>query len=504
MKSILSYVKKLNSTEENFRLSTKFFLQLLGVIYLIAFMSLWSQVLGLLGSRGISPAALYLKNIAGQLGWERFWYFPSLFWFQSGDLSLQILCALGSLLSLFLILGFQSIFLLSGLWLIYLSFVTIGQSFFSFQWDNLLLEVGFLAVLLVSLQPFFKKSQSALSPPLIIVFLFRWLLFRLIFSSGIVKLASGDPLWKNLTALNVHYETQPLPHIFSWYVHQLPQIFQKFSVLSMFLLEIFVPFLIFGNRKIRTLAAGSLLFFQILIIITGNYCFFNMLTILLCIWLIDDRAWLKLLRIKIKPSFLESNSESSATNLWSKGVLLSITCLILIVSGIGMFRTLGIPMPLFVYKTYGFVQPLRTVNTYGLFAVMTTPRLEIVLEGSQDGKKWKTYEFNYKPGNITAAPKFVAPHQPRLDWQMWFAALSRSRNLPWFYSFCYKLLQGSGEVKALLKNNPFPRKPPKYIRALLYEYQFTDFKEKGKTKAWWKRKLLGHYCNIIGLKEVSP
>ena len=366
-----------------------------------------------------------------------------------------------------------------------------------FQWDILLLEAGFLAIFFAPLTILPKLAKEALPSPLVL-WLFHWLLFRLMFSSGIVKLLSGDATWQNLTALNYHYETQPLPNFISWYMYQLPAWFQKASIVFMFATELIVPFLIFAPRRFRFIGGIILIIFQILIILTGNYCFFNLLTIALCILLFDDEVILKLLPVEM---FRWDVSIANKCKLWSKWIITLITGLILILSGSQMLMMLGVQDNLLipVIKLYRNLSPFHIVNGYGLFAVMTTERPEIVIEGSNDGKKWLAYEFKCKPGNVKKRPAFVAPHQPRLDWQMWFAALSNYQTNSWFVNFCVRLLQGSDDVLSLIKKNPFVNSPPKYIRALVYNYNFTDFATKNIKHTWWKRKFKGFYCPVLSL-----
>ena len=469
------------------------FLRGLGCIYLIAFLSLWVQIHGLIGSNGISPAEQYLEAVRQQIGTEGYYLVPTLFWLNPSDIFLHFLCAGGVLLSLVLIVGFFPTFTLAGLWVFYLSLVTVGQAFLSFQWDVLLLEAGFLAIFFAPLQlreTFTRASQ----PSTAFLWLLRWLLFRLIFASGFVKLAS-DEVWRNLTALNFHYETQPLPTSLGWYVHQLPEGFQKASVIGMFAAELVVPFLIFAPRRLRTIGCIGLVGLQMLIILTGNYCFFNLLTIALCLLLIDDVTWKGLLTKRFMPAirFIEQPPRR-----YKRICIAIVAALLLLLSGIRfggqLFRDARFP-------DVAWIAPFRSVNTYGLFADMTESRPEIIVEGSNDRITWETYQFRWKPGDLTAAPKWVAPHQPRLDWQMWFAALQGSyQRTPWFLNFMGALLQGKPKVLQLLADNPFPDTPPRYIRATLYDYRFTDLATKRSEGTWWHREWKSMYCPAISLR----
>ena len=469
------------------------FLRGLGCIYLIAFLSLWMQIHGLIGSNGISPADQFLSLVHQQLGAEGYYFVPTLFWLNPSDIFLHFLCAGGVLLSLVLIVGFFPTFTLAGLWVFYLSLVTVGQAFLSFQWDVLLLEAGFLAIFFAPLQlreTFTRASQ----PSTAFLWLLRWLLFRLIFASGFVKLAS-DEVWRNLTALNFHYETQPLPTSLGWYAHQLPEWFQKASVIGMFAAEMVVPFLIFAPRRLRAAGCIGLVGLQMLIILTGNYCFFNLLTIALCLLLIDDVTWKGLLTKRFMPAirFIEQPPRR-----YKRICIAIVATLLLLLSGIRftgqLFRDAQFP-------DVAWIAPFRSVNTYGLFADMTESRPEIIVEGSNDRVTWQTYQFRWKPGDLTAAPKWVAPHQPRLDWQMWFAALQGSyQRTPWFLNFMGALLQGKPKVLQLLADNPFPDTPPRYIRATLYDYRFTDLATKRSEGTWWHREWKSMYCPAISLR----
>ena len=476
-----------------FHCSRWLFLRGLGCIYLIAFLSLWVQVHGLIGSNGVLPADQFLTAVHQQVGTSGYHAVPTLLWLNSSDASLHFLCAGGVVLSLVLVAGFFPTFTLVGLWVFYLSLVSAGQAFLSFQWDVLLLEAGFLAIFFAPLRirdTFSRASQFSTA----FLWLLRWLLFRLMFASGFVKLAS-DAVWRDLTALNFHYETQPLPTWIGWYVHQLPEWFQKISVIGMFAVELVVPFLIFAPRRLRAAGCIGLIGLQVLIILTGNYCFFNLLTIVLCLLLIDDVTWKGLLPKRFVPSV--EPAERSTHCYWRVCLTVIAVC-IFVLSGIRfggqLFREARLP-------DLAWIRPFRSVNTYGLFADMTESRPEIMVEGSTDGITWKPYEFRWKPGELTAVPKWIAPHQPRLDWQMWFAALQGNyQNTYWFPNFMVALLQDNPEVLQLLAENPFPDTPPRYVRATLYEYRFTDIETKRSKGTWWSRERKGIYCPAISLR----
>jgi predicted DCC family thiol-disulfide oxidoreductase YuxK len=490
------------------------FLRLIGVIYLIAFVSLWTQIIGLIGHNGIIPADQYMSAAKQQcdaqgIGLERYHILPTLCWLNSSDGFLQFQCGAGVCLAIVVIIGIAPAPALALLWLLYLSLMTVGRDFLGFQWDNLLLETGFLSIFFAPWR-LLPKLSSETPPSRIALWLLRLLLFKLMFSSGCVKLASGDPTWRNLTALTFHYYTQPLPTWLAWYASQSSLGFLKFSCAGMFLIELGTPFLIFLPRRIRFAGAGAIAFLQVLIMLTGNYTFFNWLTLALCVLLLDDFALQKLLPAKF---FLKHTGRKTRPH-WRLGFTVPLAVIFISVSflqiaavvsgpGIENESTVKRLFEQFVLSPIaaldGRLAPFRTINGYGLFAVMTTSRHEIIVQGSNDGVHWLDYEFKYKPGDVNRRPGFVAPFQPRLDWQMWFAALGNYEQNPWFGNFCVRLLQGSPEVLALLEKNPFPGKPPVYIRAEVFDYHFTNVTERWATGAWWTREYLGEYLPVVSL-----
>jgi len=499
-------------------LTRDLFLRALALVYLIAFASLRPQIIGLLGEKGILPARLLMEHARAQIPGQ-YHLLPTLAWWRVDDAFLRLLCSGGIALSLaafFQIAPPLTFFLL---WLFYLSIVSIGGDFLSFQWDMLLLETGFLAIFFAPMQLISTWRRTADPPSRIILWMLRWLLFRLMIQSAIVKWTSGDLRWHHLTALQVYYETMPLPNVMSWLMHQLPGWFHRLSALVVFAVEGLVPFLIFFPRRPRVWACGALAAFQIVIFITGNYGFFNVLTLALCLLLLDDQTlnrWFtsfpavaggesitkgKTPHGSPTESFGDDGYTASAFRFALKFVRGVVACLVLALSSLQFALLLGFPPAHWLYNSVAGAEPFRSVNNYGLFAVMTTSRPEITVEGSRDGKNWLAYEFRYKIQDLDGRPKQVAPYMPRLDWQMWFAALSEYRQNPWFINFCVRLLQGSPDVLSLLKTNPFPDQPPKYLRAMLYDYRFTDIPGHRKTGAWWRRVPLGDYCPPIGIRQ---
>jgi predicted DCC family thiol-disulfide oxidoreductase YuxK len=464
-----------------FALTQWVFIRLLALIYAIAFGSLTVQVKGLLGARGILPVGDYLKAVAENAGVARYFFVPTVFWMNASDAALVAVCWAGVAVAALVLAGFFERVGLAILFVLYLSLSSAGQEFLSFQWDSLLIEAGFLAIFLGHAR--------------VVVWLFRWLLFRLMFMSGAVKILSHDKAWRDLSALSFHYWTQPLPNRISWYMAQLPEWFQHMSTAFVLGVELVIPFLIFAPRRLRIFGAKWLLILQVLIFATGNYTFFNLLAMAMCVFLFDDRSFERWLKPPLQ-------AEARATRT-ERLVVALVAGLVFTIGLSRMVETFsGEPVePLHAIVKY--TAPLEIVNSYGLFATMTTSRPEIIVEGSMDGETWRSYSFPYKVGDVARAPRWAEPHQPRLDWQMWFAALGNYRENPWFVNFAVKLLEGSPDVRGLLEADPFGGRAPQYVRAVLYEYSFTDAEERGRTGNWWKRDAKGLYLPTVGLKAVS-
>jgi predicted DCC family thiol-disulfide oxidoreductase YuxK len=515
----------------------RWFLTTLGLIYLIAFVSLWTQIVGLIGAKGILPVGTYLSNAHAQIGLRAVSVLPTLCWISSSNAFLHFLCGGGVVLSVLLILRVAPAISAALLFVFYLSLAVAGQNFLSFQWDILLLETGFLAVFFAPWQLWPRRipvaaavsaaqnSLSARDTPAttarritipvssVALFLLKFLLFKLMVMSGVVKLTSGDNCWgwldhsfhwNALTALDYHYWTQPLPTVFAWFADKHPKWFKEFSVAFCLFVEIIVPLFIWAPRRVRLTAAGLLIFLQVAIAITGNYCFFNLLTIALCLLLIDDAVWRKWTvgRDSVEPcASLKGSTESRPTKMqdWLAAVVLVIT---MPVNGWHIYSAFqpqaDLKQPIrFLYE---YLQPFYIANGYGLFRVMTKERPEIQVEGSADGIDWIAYEFKWKPGDVNRAPRWCAPHQPRLDWQMWFAALGGPRQEQWFGNFVVRLLENESSVTHLLARNPFPDQPPKYVRAILFKYQFTTSEERRTSGAWWKRREVGEFFPEASLR----
>jgi len=470
----------------------RWFLRFLGLIYLIAFLSLWVQVDGLIGARGLAPVPQFLTDAHAQLGGQAYFALPTLCWFNPSNGFLHFLCGAGAVLSLILIAGFAPILCLVLLFASYLSLSVVGQTFFSFQWDVLLLETGFLAIFLAPWHWWPKRDQPA---PLsrTALFLLHFLLFKLMLMSGVVKLTSGDTSWANLTALDYHYWTQPLPTLIGWWADKSPEWFKHFSTAFVLAVEIAASLLIWLPRRLRLLGCGAIVLLQIVIGLTGNYAFFNLLTVALCLLLIDDAAW---------PGAPPITNPAVPSSRWPVWVPIGVVLLTMPMNAVLIFNAFEPEMkwPRPLEQMYGAVASYRIVNGYGLFRVMTKERPEIILEGSDDAIEWKAYEFKWKPGALDRMPGFVEPHQPRLDWQMWFAALGDVRQNPWFLALAFRLLENSPDVVHLLGKNPFPDKPPRYLRAEIYRYRFTTMAEHRQTGAWWQREDARTYLPTVSLR----
>jgi len=333
-----------------------------------------------------------------------------------------------------------------------------------------------------------------------VIWLFRWLVFRYLLLAGAVKLLSGDASWQTLTALDYHFWTQPLPSPPAWYAAQLPHWALVGGATATLAIELGIVFLVLLPRRPRALAAWCVLLFQALIMLTGNYNFFNLLTMLMCVFLFDDAALRRWFPRRLA-SWVQPRAPTPGRAATS---LAAAAALIVVPVGVNwLARTLAhtdLPVAGAITEV---VSPFRMVNRYGLFAVMTTSRPEIVIEGSADGETWREYEFRYKPGPLARQAPWTMTHQPRLDWQMWFAALGDFRQNPWFVSFMLRLLEGSRPVLALLDSDPFPDGPPKFVRARLYEYRFTDQATRAATGRWWSRTSRGMYFPEVSLANFT-
>ena len=464
-----------------FALPAWIFRRLLGVVYLCAFWSLLVQWRGLFGSHGILPASEYMDVVrswtaAEGLGLARFHAVPTLFWISSSDAFISAVCGVGLGVSVLLSIGLVPMVATAAAWLAYLSLMTIGQDFLSYQWDALLLETGFLAFFVTPAR-WRDRLHDAPAPMKHAVWLLIWLLFRLMVGSGAIKLTSGDQTWRGLTALEFHFETQPLPTPVAWYMHHAPAGVLEAMCAGVIGIELLAPFLIFGTRRLRIAGVALLAGLQAAIALTGNYAWFNLLSVALCVFMLDD-------------SVFSYSPQASRHGVSARAAVVVAAILTLPVSVVAFAWALGVrPVPSApIGALTRAVTPFHIANRYGLFAIMTTTRDEIIVEGSDDGVEWRRYEFKYKPGDVDRRPSLVAPHQPRLDWQMWFAALGGDDSEPWFRRFLDRLLEGSPDVLRLIARDPFDGRPPQRIRAQLVRYHFSN-----DGAAWWTAESIGPF-----------
>ncbi len=452
----------------------------IGIICLIAFLVALNQFKPLLGERGLLPVPLFIRQVP-------FRESPSLFYWCARDWAFTTAAWLGVVLSCLAISGlawrytWTNIVVWGLMYLIYLSFVNVGQTFYAFGWESILLECCFFAIFL---------GGSRVVPQAIPIWLFRWLLFRIMFGAGMIKLR-GDPCWHNLTCLNYHYETQPMPNPLSWFYHSSPEWMNKGGVLFNHFSELIVPFTYFLPQPFAGIGGIITIVFQLFIISSGNLSWLNWLTLFLAFSTIDAKFLSFLVSFKTPAMHAPSPPIH-----WANIVLAVLVAVMSVPVVINMFSPRQIMNTSF--------NSLHLVGTYGAFGSITRTRYEVVVEGTDDSTvtsatKWREYQFQGKPGDVNYRPPQIAPYHLRLDWLMWFAAMSSYQDYPWFVNFAAKLLEGDAAVLSLLRVNPFPGKPPHYVRATLYEYHFTTPAERKQSGAWWKRAPAGPWFPVVSL-----
>lgn len=503
------------------------FLRALGLIYFSAFYSLLFQICGLIGPDGVLPAEQYLASVRHSFpGMTRFWFAPSLFWISTSNHMLMAITITGLFASLLVIANIWPRVTLCLCFLCFLSFVSAAGDFSNYQSDGMLLEAGFLSLFFAPRGIWPKLGKS--SPSFASLFLLQWEWFRIYFESGLVKLLSGDPQWRHFTAMDEYYQNGPLPTWIGWYMQHLPHWFHSTTVVATLALELIIVFLLFFPRHLRIVCFLIVTPWEAIVILTANYTFLNYLVLSLGFLLLDDQAFLYFLPRRVQawiPRELQqtestiqtdelqsasissqqdipASSSRSKLHLAAIGLAINAVALtwVFYVTTAELARMVlpGIPLPSMPIVA---LEPFRIANQYGLFAVMTRGRYEIEFQGSNDEHNWTPYPFRYKPQALNEAPRIYAPYQPRFDWNLWFASLGNWQQNSIVPMTEERLLTASPDTLSLFAGNPFPRTPPKYVRAVLWQYWFTSLAEKRTTGLWWRRQMLGLYAPTLTLKE---
>lgn len=476
----------------SFDLGRGLFIKGLLVCHFIAFTSLGWQVTALLGDQGIVPVGPFLGKIKGyfkQISKQRLWFrLPTWFWFYCTDSFIRSHCLLGAGLSVMGFVGWLPVwFVLLINYFLYLSLLVVGVPFLSFQWDSMLLEMSILGIILCWFNPI----------PIWVGFLLWIVVFKLFVSSGFLKLLSGDKNWRSLTALRYYFETQPLPNKLAWYCHQLPGAVLSFGTFLVLIIECVLPFFILFGDGARVIVGCSLILFQVLIFLTGNFGFFNLLVGILCVGLFSDSFWLA-----VVPSDYISWFLVPVTNVeeWQLVAAIFVVLVLIVLNLVQILAVFFNSLKKFFLLRY--LQPFFLCNNYGLFMVITTKRFEWDIEVSINGEDWESCGFRYKPMSITKPPNHIAPYHPRFDWQFWFASLDPQKVKPWVEDTIRLLLQGSEPVKDLFGVLPFGGQTPKFARMKVYQYHFTSFSEKRGSGHWWKRDERGE-TPVISLSDFD-
>lgn len=480
------------------------FIRALAAIYFSAFFSLAFQIKGLIGPKGILPAQQYLAWAARAMGASRYWDVPSLFWLSADSHMLMAVVWIGLIASVLVFLNVSPRLNLLICFVCFLSFVAAAGDFSGYQSDGMLLEAGFLALFFAP--PGLLPGYGAEHPPSrASLFLLLWEWFRIYFESGMVKILSGDKQWRNLTAMDGYYQNSPLPTWIGWYVAHLPHWFHAATVVVTLLLEFVLVLMLFFPRRVRRVCFWIVTPWQIGVILTGNYAFLNYLVAALGFLLLDDlylRRWVPARFRRPVPAEQDSIEQGSVTWLRKRGHAAGVAIAAVMLTWVGYATLIEIgamvisrvPLPVAPAKA---LEPFRIANQYGLFAVMTHGRYEIEFQGSNDGVNWQPYLFRYKPQPLDEAPRIYAPYQPRFDWNLWFASLGDWRQNEFVVLTEERLLSNDEDVLSLFRSNPFPHSPPRYVRAVLWQYWFTSLAEKRQTGDWWRRQMLGLYAPAI-------
>jgi Lipase maturation factor len=486
-----NFFQQLLADGNDYQITRFVILRLLGFVYVIAFLVAAKQLVALVGDHGLTPANHFLHLIQTHFGWRTSAavHVPTLFWFGISDRALLIFSWVGLAISLVVLGGYANAIVLAILWAMYMSIVHVGQIWYGYGWETQLLETGFLSIFLcplLDLRPF-----PARPPPILVIWLFRWLGFRIMLGAGLIKLR-GDPCWRDLTCLYYHYETQPIPNPISRYLHFAPQWFHKLGVLWSHFIELIVPWFSLGPRHVRHVAGLLLVSFQIILIISGNLSFLNYITIIPFLACFDDSFWRRIIPARFVRRMFEA--EPSRPHFGFSVALAMLVAWLSVAPVMNMISPGQLMNSSF--------DPFDLVNTYGAFGSVGKERNEIVFEGTEDtiitgDTKWREYEFVAKPSAPDRRPSFIAPYQPRIDWQIWFAAMASPADYPWTLHFVWKLLHNDEGTLSLLASNPFPNAPPHYIRARLYRYRFAPPGD----PTWWQREPMGEWLPALSTND---
>ncbi len=473
-------------------------LRLLGLVYAVAFLVAANQALPLIGSDGLLPVGAYLGRVREALGstGAGFARLPSVFWFAHSDGALLAAAWTGFALSLAVAAGFANAIVLALLWALYLSLVHVGQDWYGYGWEYQLLETGFLAIFLCPLVD--ARPVPGREPPKVVIWLFRWLIFRVMLGAGLIKLR-GDPCWRDLSALFYHFETQPIPNFLSRWFHFLPRWQLEAGVLLNHAAEVVAPWFVFGPRRARQAAGAVIVLFQAVLILSGNLSFLNWLTIVPALACFDDSAWARVL-----PRALAASAERMRNAARPSAPMAAAAWVLAAAVAVLSIRPVANMVSPDQVMNASF-DPLELVNTYGAFGSVGRERMNVVFEGTDsavpdDTAAWRPYLYRGLPVDPAARPPQVAPYQLRLDWQMWFAAMSSPERYPWTLHLAWKLLHNDSGAVALFAANPFPGGPPRYVRAVLYRYAFAD--PANREGLWWTRERLGLW--LPPLSAESP
>ncbi|MFF3763758.1 lipase maturation factor family protein [Streptomyces sp. NPDC001922] len=472
------------STDSGYWLGRLVFQRGLAALYLVAFLAAARQFRALIGERGMLPVPYFVARVPFRRS-------PSLFHFRYSDLLFAAVSWTGAALAAAVAAGaadavplWASMVLWAVLWVLYLSIVNVGQIWYGFGWESLLLEAGFLAVFL---------GNADTAPPVLVLWLLRWLLFRVEFGAGLIKLR-GDRCWRDLTCLHYHHETQPMPGPLSWYFHHLPKPLHRVEVAANHVAQLVLPVALFTPQPVAGIAAAGIVLTQLWLVLSGNFAWLNWVTILLALPAIGGGAVTDALSLPRPPALPPAPA-------WFDGMVIAATALVVVLSYWPARNLLSRRQEM--NRSFN---PLHLVNTYGAFGTISRTRREVVVEGTDEPEVtratvWREYEFRGKPGDPARLPPQFAPYHLRLDWLMWFAALSSAYSRSWFLPFVERLLVNDPATLRLLRRNPFPDAPPAHVRARLYEYRFTTRRERRETRAWWTRTLIGEHLPPVALDE---